>query len=110
MKNAKETLDSLLGWKDAVIPEPPETISYENCINFMEFYASQTDDLTNSEIKDLNSFDAYLIKAANAKVGFRFKVKELKRVINTIINQAEVSEESIELDPSHVKSYGNGYR
>jgi len=86
MKSAKETLDNLLGWKDAVLPEPPETISYENCINFMDFYASQIDDMNVSDVDSLDSFNTYLVEVANTDLNFRCKVKQLKRVIDAITN------------------------
>lgn len=84
--------------------------NWELVLKLFEDFKNQSEGPTDTEIKDLNSFNAYLIKVAETKVGFRFKVKELKRVINTIINHVEVPEEPIQLDPSHVKSYGNGYR
>lgn len=47
-KNAKEFIDQMLGWKDAVIPEPPNSISYETAINFAHEYAKvQNQELIN---------------------------------------------------------------
>ena len=47
-KNAKAFIDQLLGWEDAVIPEPPDSISYENAINFAHAYSKvQNQELIN---------------------------------------------------------------
>jgi len=53
--------------------------------NLFEDYKNQSDDTTDTKIKDLNSFNAYLIKVAEAKVGYRFKLNQLKRLINALL-------------------------
>ena len=47
-KNAKEFIDQMLGWNDAVIPEPPDWITYNDAINFAHEYSKvQNQELIN---------------------------------------------------------------
>lgn len=47
-KNAKEFIDRRLGWKDAVIPEPPDSLFYETAIDLAHEYSKvQNQELIN---------------------------------------------------------------
>lgn len=63
--------------------------NWELVLKLFEDFKNESDDLTDPEIKDLDNFNAYLIKAAEFKVGFRFKVRQLKRVIDAITKHSD---------------------